>query len=181
MADLTPTEKLQPCLLDRLTDDEPDKQTESKMQRVMSLQKYRDGVKRDLAWLFNTTAYPCVDEVRDFVKEKNLPMDLKEFPEAYRSVINFGVRQLCGQTATNAEQMQEEIAAVVQIFEPRISPRSLIVQAEKDLNKVEVVIEGDLWTRERPESLRLNAEMDVENGQCVFGDSPYGSPTSSTL
>ena len=79
------------------------------------------------------------------------------------------------------QEMQEEIAAVVQIFEPRISPRSLIVQAEKDLNKVEVVIEGDLWTRERPESLRLNAEMDVENGQCVFGDSPYGSPTSSTL
>jgi len=53
MAELTAIEKLQPCLLDRLTDDEPGKKEESRAQRVVSLQRYRRGVLRDLEWLFN--------------------------------------------------------------------------------------------------------------------------------
>ncbi|MHC4750853.1 MAG: type VI secretion system baseplate subunit TssE, partial [Planctomycetota bacterium] len=36
MAELTPMDRLQPCLLDRLTDDEPDVQKESRDQRVVS-------------------------------------------------------------------------------------------------------------------------------------------------
>ena len=48
MAELTPLEKLQPCLLDRLTDDEPQKGEESRMQRVISAQRYRRGVLSDL-------------------------------------------------------------------------------------------------------------------------------------
>ena len=48
---------LRTCLLDRLTDDEPDKQQESRSQRVVSNQKYRQGVLRDLDWLFNSQAY----------------------------------------------------------------------------------------------------------------------------
>jgi len=55
MPDVTPLEKLQPCLLDRLTDDEPRKQEESRSQRVISHQKYRRGVLRDLEWLFNSS------------------------------------------------------------------------------------------------------------------------------
>ena len=35
MAESTPIEKLQPCLLDRLTDDEPANQKESRLQRVV--------------------------------------------------------------------------------------------------------------------------------------------------
>ena len=38
MAELTPQERLQPALLDRLTDDEPDKKQEPREQRVMSKQ-----------------------------------------------------------------------------------------------------------------------------------------------
>ena len=38
MADvITPLDKLQPCLLDRLTDDEPGKREESRSQRIISL------------------------------------------------------------------------------------------------------------------------------------------------
>jgi type VI secretion system protein ImpF len=170
MADLTPTEKLQPCLLDRLTDDEPEKKEESRAQRVLSLQKYRKGVLRDLSWLFNASAYLSLDGVQEF--------NLKEFPEAYRSVINFGTRQLCGQMGVNTEQMQEEIAAVVKVFEPRISPRSLVIQADKERNLVSLEIEGDLWSHPVPEHLHVKTAMDVENGQCVFGDSPYGPPTA---
>ena len=54
---ITPLDKLQPCLLDRLTDDEPEKKEESRIQRVISLQRYKAGVLRDLEWLFNSVGH----------------------------------------------------------------------------------------------------------------------------
>lgn len=44
MADLTPKERLQPSLLDRLTDDEPDKQHEAREQRVMNIRDRKSVV-----------------------------------------------------------------------------------------------------------------------------------------
>jgi len=73
MAELTPLEKLQPCLLDRLTDDEPNISEESRNQRVISVQRYRRGVLRDLEWLFNTSAH--LDE------EGREKFRLSDFPE----------------------------------------------------------------------------------------------------
>ena len=54
----TPEEQLQPALLDRLTDDQPDKKLEPRMERVISKRRLRDAVLRDLTWLFNTTWIP---------------------------------------------------------------------------------------------------------------------------
>ena len=48
MAELTPSERLQPCLLDRLTDDHPEEVKESRDQRVVSMRRYREAVLRDL-------------------------------------------------------------------------------------------------------------------------------------
>ena len=42
MAELTQQERLQPCLLDRLTDDAPEKTQESRDQRVVSLRRLRE-------------------------------------------------------------------------------------------------------------------------------------------
>ena len=62
MADqLTPQDRLQPALLDRLTDDEPDKKQEPREQRVMSKRRLRQAVLRDLAWLFNATRLEAGD------------------------------------------------------------------------------------------------------------------------
>ena len=55
MAELTPQERLQPALLDRLTDDNPESQVEPREMRVMSRNRMREAVLRDLSWLFNTT------------------------------------------------------------------------------------------------------------------------------
>src|SRR5271167_2554441 len=100
MADPTPIERLQPCLLDRLTDDEPLQKEESRNQRVVSLQRYRRGVLRDLSWLFNTHGY---------LRLGSESFDLRDYPEAWRSVINFGTRQLCGLTAPDMERLQDEL------------------------------------------------------------------------
>ena len=53
MAELTQKERLQPSLLDRLTDDEPPTQQESREKRVLSMHKLRLFVLRDISWLLN--------------------------------------------------------------------------------------------------------------------------------
>lgn len=55
MAELTPPERLQPSLLDHLTDDEPAASQETRSPRVLSIQRLRESVLRDLGWLLNTT------------------------------------------------------------------------------------------------------------------------------
>ena len=55
MADLTQKDRLQPSLLDRLTDNDPERKQESRDSRVLSPSRLRDCVRRDLVWLLNTT------------------------------------------------------------------------------------------------------------------------------
>ncbi len=166
MADQTPIEKLQPCLLDRLTDDEPTKQEESRAQRVISHQKYRKGVFRDLEWLFNASAYLRVEGAESF--------QLKDYPEAYRSVINFGTRQLCGVATLDMEQLREELEQALQVFEPRILTGGLVIHADAERNIVTFEVEGELWANPLPEHLHVKTTMDLENGQCLLGDAPHG-------
>ena len=166
MADSTPIEKLQPCLLDRLTDDEPAKKEEGRQQRLISLQKYRAGVIRDLGWLFNSSAYLSLEGAE--------PFQLKDFPEAYRSVINFGVKQLCGSSSPDLGRLQDELAAAIQVFEPRITSHSLVIHADLERNRMTLEVSGDLWAHPLPDHLHVRTEVDVETGQCVFGDGSYG-------
>jgi len=110
MAELTPAERLQPCLLDRLMDDEPRSKEESREQRVVSLRQYHQGVLRDLHWLLNSSSHPPNDH-------------LDEFPEVSRSVLNYGIQDLCGVTGSDlkAAEIQQQVLHALQFFEPRIS------------------------------------------------------------
>ena len=87
VAELTAQERLQPSLLDRLTDDEPGNQKESRDKRVLTLRRIREGVIRDLAWLLNTANLECVE-------------DLDGYPEVAKSVLNYGIPDLTGKSAT---------------------------------------------------------------------------------
>ncbi|HWW69922.1 MAG TPA: type VI secretion system baseplate subunit TssE, partial [Duganella sp.] len=55
MAELTSRDRLQPSLLDRLSDDDSQARLESREQRVLSMRGLRKAVLRDLGWLLNTT------------------------------------------------------------------------------------------------------------------------------
>jgi type VI secretion system protein ImpF len=166
MPDPIASEKLQPCLLDRLTDDDPSHQEESRNQRVISPQRYYRGVLRDLQWLFNASA--CLGP------DPSSAAKWKEFPEARRSVINYGVQQLCGSTSPELERLQEQLGEAVHFFEPRIFARSLSIRVEADRNRLIFEIDGELWANPVPEHLHLKTTVDVETGQCSFGDSPNG-------
>ena len=83
MAELAPRERLQPSLLDRLTDDEPDKTVEPRDRRVLSLRTLREGVLRDLAWLLNTSNLLSIVAVG-------------KLPHLSSSVLNYGVPDISG-------------------------------------------------------------------------------------
>ena len=119
---IIPLDRLQPCLLDRLTDDEPGNREESRNQRIVSLQRYKAGVLRDLEWLFNSIGhYP--DEVVGEVT-------FADYREAYRSVINFGIRQVYGRLAPDIEEIEKQLFDALVIFEPRINRRTLKVSVK---------------------------------------------------
>ena len=166
MAELTPLERLQPCLLDRLTDEEPAKSEEGRNQRVISLQRYKRGVLRDLEWLFNANAH-LAEEGPDHQR-------LSNFPEAYRSVINFGTRQLCGLIAPDMEELERQLSDAIQLFEPRIIRHTLTVKATIEHHIVSFEMFGELWANPIPEKLFIKTKVDLETGGCYLGDGGHG-------
>ncbi|HEY5911079.1 MAG TPA: GPW/gp25 family protein [Verrucomicrobiae bacterium] len=199
MPEKTPLELLQPCLLDRLTDDEPEKKEESRRERVMSYKKYRDGVMRDLEWLLNTEG-ALRPESLAWLRASgrgpagNVP-DLREYPYAFRSVINYGLRQFWGLSDREKESLQDQFTEAIQMFEPRLTPGSLSLQLlnpgeepghkgnsdRLDTNQATLVITGELWANPLPEHLNLKTTLDLEVGQCLLGDAPHGPTPARTV
>ncbi len=156
-----PDERLQPSLLDRLTDDAPENPTESRDQRVLSTRQLRDGVLRDLAWLLNTGFLADV-------------VDLTPYPEVWRSVVNYGMPDLTGWTAGGVDiaEVEQLVRQAIIDFEPRIIASTVRVRAQvdgekMDRNAVMFEITGDLWANPLPEHLYLKTEIDLETGQTL--------------
>jgi type VI secretion system protein ImpF len=164
MAELTPQERLQPSLLDRLTDDEPQQSQEGRNRRVMSLQKLRESVLRDVAWLLNTT-----NLVRRDLTE--------QYPHVAQSVINYGLPDLAGLTGStvNTAELEALVRQAIWDFEPRILRHSLKVRAhaaEDQMNHNALVfeIEGELWAQPVPLELFLKTEIDLETGNIAVSE-----------
>jgi len=157
MPELIPRERLQPALLDRLTDQEPYAKRESRDKRVISLSQFRAAVLRDLAWLLNTGP--------------SLPDDMQGFPEIEKSVLNYGVSNLTGRTAASlrAIDLEQMLVRAIQRYEPRILARTLKVrvaanQLPSHPNTVVLEIQGDLWAQPLPEALYIKTQVDLETG-----------------
>lgn len=158
MAELTPQERLQPSLLDRLTDEEPTKTQESRDKRVLSLQKLRAGVLRDMAWLLNSGNLAATE-------------DLSAYPFAAQSVLNYGMPDMAGLTVSGADvgAIERELKQAIWTFEPRILRNTLKVRVvvaddRMDHNTMTFDIEGQLWAQPAPLRLYLKTEIDFESG-----------------
>lgn len=157
MAELSQKERLQPSLLDRLADDAPEKEQESREQRVLSLNKLRQCVLRDLAWLLNTSTL-------------DTHQNLDEYSFVSHSVLNYGIHDLVGTTLSSADvpQIQQQIRQAIWDFEPRILPESVVVKVTANnlmnQNAMSFDIEGDLWAQPLPLRMYLRTELDLETG-----------------
>lgn len=158
MSDKTIAERLQPSLLDRLTDNAPDERTERRDDRVIDLRHLREIVQRDLSWLLNTSDNASM-------------IDAKRFPNAARSVLNYGIREVAGDysTAERAEMIRRSIAESIRDYEPRLNPGSVdvLLRTEKasGTTLVSYDIVADMWAQPLPMELYLRSEVDVTTGQ----------------
>jgi type VI secretion system protein ImpF len=159
-----PQDRLQPALLDRLTDLEPDAKVESRDKRVLTKAALREAVLRDLAWLFNST--------------HQADASWAPYAHARQSVLNFGLPPLSGETASTLDvpALEAAVRRAILDFEPRIVARSLKVQAQmSDLqlnhhNVLSIQITGMLWAQPVPLEMTLRTELDLETGQVEVHD-----------
>lgn len=158
MPELTLQERLQPSLLDRLTDDDPQRQQESRGERVMSMRQLRESVLRDLGWLLNTSNLTSVH-------------DLAAYPQVAQSVLNYGVPDLTGLTVSTVDvvELERTIRQAVVRFEPRLLPQTVrvrVVASDEHMsqNALTFFIEAQLWAQPLPLQMFLKTEIDLELG-----------------
>jgi type VI secretion system protein ImpF len=164
MSELASRERLQPSLLDRLTDDAPDRKRESLDQQTLSMQQLRRAVLRDLAWLLNTTNLVATDS-------------LDGAPLAAKSTINFGIPSFAGLvgTARKVAGLEAGIADAIRAFEPRIRADSLKVRLRPSQESAPSAaltfeIQGELWAQPVPQQLFLETMIELETRMAVVTD-----------
>lgn len=157
-------QRLQPALLDRLTDNSPDEKVEPLEARIINKQQMRQSVLRDLAWLMNAVQPTKIDGA--------------VFPHAATSVVNYGLAPMSGSQASNLHvgALEAQIRQAIIAFEPRILPDTLrvkTVESESVLdthNVIQIEIRGFLWSQPVPLEMLIRTQLDLETGQVVFPD-----------
>ncbi len=162
MAEPARGERLQPSLLDRLTDHAPDQRRESLDQQTLTMQQLRQAVLRDLAWLLNTTNMAGGE-------------DFSETPRAARSTLNFGVPGFAGLVGADGAGLETLLADAIRTFEPRIRPDTVRVRArpsrdEDFLPTLVFEISGELWAQPVPQQLFLETSIELETRLTVVTD-----------
>ncbi|MEY8098748.1 type VI secretion system baseplate subunit TssE [Falsihalocynthiibacter sp. S25ZX9] len=158
MADKTITERLQPSLLDRLTDLEPENKSETHDARVINLRRLRDIIRRDLAWLLNCNNLDTI-------------IDEDEHPQVRKSVLNYGVREVSGDFSTEkrAAEIRKSIHRAITLFEPRIKEGTLEILERKNKDGSQTIVEfdirADMWAQPLPMELYLRSQVDLTTGQ----------------
>jgi type VI secretion system protein ImpF len=165
VAELTHKERLQPSLLDRLTDDDPAGAVEARDKRTLSTSQLRESVRRDLTWLFNTT------QVAATLRE------IGDYPLAAASVLNFGIPDLAGRTASGVDlpALERLLRQAIWDFEPRLVRNSVTVRGIVDErgvnhNALAFVVEAELWAQPFPVRLALRTQVDLEDGSIQISD-----------
>jgi type VI secretion system protein ImpF len=163
-------DRLQPALLDRLTDDAPTSTAEAEERRVMSKAALRQAVIRDLGWLLNAT-------------QPLLASEAAQYPAAATSVLNYGLPALAGELASKVDvsQLEKAIRKAIIDFEPRIVAETLSVQAieAEDVlathNVIEFEIRGLMWAQPVPLEMLLRTQLDLEAGKVEVRDLAPGA------
>lgn len=137
---------------------------------VVSPSVLREAVRRDIEALFNTERYEVTPLLSDHEGEQmqGSPLDLSDFPEVRRSVINYGVPSFSGRSSRDFDRdaLAREIKMVLNTFEPRLKDNGTKVQVTLGDKNVGLKIEIDaiLIMTPTPERLRLRTSINLDNG-----------------
>ena len=153
---ITAKDRFLPCLLDRLTDSNPDAKNDP--VKAFSVQQLKQSVTRDLATLLNS-------------KSKILSAALEKWPQLPTSVLNYGMDDFCGRffQADTLSKFEEIIKTAIIRFEPRIEPASikvLLLKSEDDrtCSTFYVQIEGLLHVHPLTDEMSIKMKLDLDSG-----------------
>ncbi|MGE0716418.1 MAG: type VI secretion system baseplate subunit TssE [Alphaproteobacteria bacterium] len=145
---------LVPSLLDRLSDDEPDRRAEVPFRQ--SLAAYRASVIRDLQDLLNTRHPP--------------PPAGAARSEAGQSLIVYGLPDLSAmnpRSRTDVERLQRAILGTLRLFEPRLTRvRVTVEHPESVMGRIAFRVAADLKIDPRPVPVVFDTVLD--GGRQVF-------------
>jgi type VI secretion system protein ImpF len=154
-------ERLQPSLLDRLTDLAPGQKKDGPDQQGINIAQLRQAVLRDLGWLLNTTNLATLK-------------DLSAHPLAASSTLNYGIPGFAGmiESQSRVAALEREIADAIRAFEPRIRPETLRVRSRDSRDNaanpaIVFEIEGELWAQPVPVQLFVETAIEIETRLAV--------------
>ena len=152
-----------PSLMDRLTDQEPDRRLEAPRPQVMSFQEYRAGFQRDLMRLL---AYGMQPELSEYAAH----------PEVQTSVLNYGMPNLLGMAdiAMKPQLVEQSIREAIARFEPRVNRETLRVRvsrvdstADTAMRNLEIEIQAELWAKPYSENVYILTSVDMHKASVV--------------
>lgn len=122
----------------------------------------RTTVRRELAWLLNTT-------------NLNSVIDLSPYPHVASSVLNYGVPDLAGRTLSRRVILQRarDIRAAVRTFEPRIDQSTLIVEPSEDRereNSTTFIVRGDVRSAVRALPVKFFTDVEADTAAVTVRD-----------
>jgi type VI secretion system protein ImpF len=159
-------DRLQPTLLDRLTDHHPERQHDTTAELAISRRQLRQVIMRDLSWLLNATSMES-------------EVDFTFHHHAQQSTINFGLPAFSGRRASDVklETLQTELKRAILQFEPRIVPETLQVTGMlmddpegAAHNLILFEIKGHIWSTPYPIEMLLKSSIDLETGAVTLQD-----------
>ncbi len=125
-------------------------------ERTRRLENVRGQIERDLLFLLST---------RQWLNQ----VDLKKWPHIQKSVLNYGITDLSGATASGTDlvRLAQQITVQVIAFEPRLHRRTLAVRCGWGSSTDELCIEinADFGPTDDPQTLSMVSVMCLSSGQ----------------
>jgi type VI secretion system protein ImpF len=161
----TEKDRLQPALLDRLTDLEPSRRTEQGDAVYVTESRLRAALLRDLGWLLNAS-------------NASGHIDFDGLEHAEQSALNYGMTPLAGKLLSDLDwkDVETNVTRAILAFEPRILPESLVVTLLPSFdslnhhNTLQFEIRCQFWSMPYPLELLLKTSLDLETGQVLLSD-----------
>jgi type VI secretion system protein ImpF len=156
------------ALAKRLVGLERRRRLELETHFVVSPERLRAYVLRDLTWLFNTESLAWREVPADDPRIAAMP-DIDAWPLAAASVVNYGIPPLAGRTGLDPAAVAGEIERAIRRFEPRLRAGTVkVTPVTPDEGGRHAAlafdIEAELWSEPQPLRLWLRTLIDLESG-----------------
>jgi type VI secretion system protein ImpF len=119
----------------------------------------RATVRRELAWLLNTTHLGSV-------------VDLEDYPHVQTSVLNYGIPDMAGKELNRRLILQRarDIRTAIRAFEPRIDEKSLIVEPMDSIereNSITFLIHGDVTSAVKAIPVKFRTDFEADTSAAI--------------